>query len=245
MYIQTIKDLIESKGYTINSMSKELNMSHVGLYKGLKNNTIKVETLLKIAEILGVSPCYFFGIEEKQEQEAKFDYLKNEVLGNGSISFDVYNYLEKEVASKVSISKEFIKLLNESFSNEEQKGILSGGIPDKKRFEDYKQGFNVWLLSNIRDALITKGVPALIEAYFSEIKACFMQIVSLAMKDERLIFLHKEGLIGSKELLSFLASHISYTLELKIDTPVIKLLEAYFSPNDIYDTLGHLISKRK
>lgn len=226
-------------------LAKEIGMSRTGLSRSFSNNSLKVEALEKIAEVLGVSPCYFFEGEKLKAQEAKFEYLKNEILGSSGISFDVYNYLEKEFAAKASLSKEFIKLLNENFNNEERKGILSRGIPDKKQFDDYRQGFNVWFLMTIRDAVVSKGEPTLTEAYLVEIKASFMQLVDLAMKDEKLMFLYKEGLIGSKAFLSLLANHISIILELKIDTPVIKFLEAYFSPSDIYEALNYLMPKRK
>lgn len=221
-------------------------MSEAGLYRSFVNNTLKVDILEKIAEVLGVSPCYFFEGEKLKAQEAKFEYLKNEILGSSGIfSFDAYDYLEKEIAAKVSLSKEFVKLLNKHFSNEEQKGILTSGIPDKKLFDDYRQGFNVWLLMTVRDAVLSKGEPTLTEAYLGEIKASFMQLVDLAIKDEKLMFLYKEGIISGKEFLYLLADHIAYILELKIDTPIIKFLEAYFSPSDIYEALGYLMPKRK
>lgn len=245
MKYSLIKKLYQAQGLGVDELASRVGMSRTGLSAAFKNDTLRVETLEKIAEVLGVSPCYFFEGEKQKEQEAKFEYLKNDVLGNGGISFDMYNYFEKSFLSKLKISEEFMELLDEHFADVEQKEILERNKShDKIKFEDYIQGDNVWLLSIIRDAVVGKGIEQLREAFLNEIKDSYKKLVASAMVDERIKFLLTEELIGSKELLLLLTNRISITLELIIDTPVIKFLEEYFSTSDIYEALGYLMPKR-
>ena len=66
-----IKELIKLKGYTVNSLSKTIGISHGGLYKGLKTGTIKAITLEKIAKVLNVPVATFFDEEPPQKAQKK------------------------------------------------------------------------------------------------------------------------------------------------------------------------------
>jgi transcriptional regulator with XRE-family HTH domain len=55
-----IKELAKEKRYSIRQLCKKIEISETGLYKTLKNNTLKVETLQKIADVLEVPITYFF-----------------------------------------------------------------------------------------------------------------------------------------------------------------------------------------
>ena len=104
MEIQKIRVLIKEKGYNINSLSKKLGMSHVGLSKGLENGTLKVETLEKIAEVLGVSPCYFFVGQNDTSSLKRFVNL----LSNGVI-VDMVEYLWTLIINNADIIGHAIK----------------------------------------------------------------------------------------------------------------------------------------
>jgi len=82
MNFQLLIKLIDDKGFSIYSLSKKIGMSHVGLSKSIKKNSITVLTLEKIAEVLGVSPSIFFDEQEPDEQtnsKGILDYIDTAV----------------------------------------------------------------------------------------------------------------------------------------------------------------------
>lgn len=60
MNLNKIKALAENRGITIVDLCKKAVMSHSGFYKNIQKGEIKVSKLEKIADILKVSPAYFF-----------------------------------------------------------------------------------------------------------------------------------------------------------------------------------------
>jgi len=58
--LSIIRPLCKSKGMTLKTLSKELNISEPGLQRMLRTNTTKIETLEKIADVLGVNIIEFF-----------------------------------------------------------------------------------------------------------------------------------------------------------------------------------------
>lgn len=72
LLLQTIK----TKGYTINSLSKAIGMSHVGLSNGINKGIIKVDTLEKISKALEVPVAHFFdGGNTEMEQIFEADLM--------------------------------------------------------------------------------------------------------------------------------------------------------------------------
>lgn len=56
-----IKNICEGKKISLPDLAKKIGMSKAGFYTSLNNNTIKVDTLQKIADVLEVDIKYFFG----------------------------------------------------------------------------------------------------------------------------------------------------------------------------------------
>jgi transcriptional regulator with XRE-family HTH domain len=65
-----IKALAKERAVPLKEICSKVGMSEVGLYRSFINNTLKVDILEKIANVLGVSPCYFFGSEPTPQQPA-------------------------------------------------------------------------------------------------------------------------------------------------------------------------------
>jgi transcriptional regulator with XRE-family HTH domain len=65
-----IKNLLKKRNLHIGELCEKIGMSHHGLNKTLKNNTIKLETLQKIADVLEVSITYFFGSGSSGNKES-------------------------------------------------------------------------------------------------------------------------------------------------------------------------------
>jgi transcriptional regulator with XRE-family HTH domain len=95
MNYEIIKELAKQKGLSIKKLGDEIGMSDSGLYTAFINNTLKIDTLEKIAEVLGVSPSYFFGDSFK-------DIIKSCIAFNASIN------LEKYFQNIISINVDFI-----------------------------------------------------------------------------------------------------------------------------------------
>lgn len=82
MNLNRIKTLAEKKGITIVELCKRSDISHSGFYKNIQKGEIKVSRLEKLANVLGVSPGYFFedsaNPEDHQVKDKPGDYEKTE-----------------------------------------------------------------------------------------------------------------------------------------------------------------------
>lgn len=84
-----IEKLIESKKLTKSAFAKAVGI-HIDTVYNLKDETIKVSTLLKISEVLGVSILHFLDKEEKKEPKNRLSIVSEE-----SEVYGVTNYKEK------------------------------------------------------------------------------------------------------------------------------------------------------
>jgi transcriptional regulator with XRE-family HTH domain len=80
---EKIKVLTEKEGKSLLWLSKEIGMSKQGFYTMLNNNSLKVDTIEKIAAVLNIPVIDFFKNEEKQKEnievndkDSKLDYKK-------------------------------------------------------------------------------------------------------------------------------------------------------------------------
>lgn len=70
--LQLIKSLAEKRGMTITELAERVGVSEQQIHLMVRKNSTKIETLEKIAKVLGVSTSYFFDdiitIKEQYEQ---------------------------------------------------------------------------------------------------------------------------------------------------------------------------------
>lgn len=129
MNLKQIEIISEAKGINIRVLAEKANVAFSGLYRSIKENTIKASTLERIAEILEVPISVFFEDElggtapavdvEKLREEN--DKLKNRIkelveqLGDKrfiitklKIEIEVLNEEKKEVISKLPLKDKMI-----------------------------------------------------------------------------------------------------------------------------------------
>lgn len=58
-----LKRLLAEKGITMRHLANQIDVTEQGLAKMLKNNTMKVETLAKISDVVQVDPVFWFSDE--------------------------------------------------------------------------------------------------------------------------------------------------------------------------------------
>ena len=106
---ESIKKLSKSRAITIKELCQKIEVSEAGLYKTFKNNSIKVETLQKIADVLGVDIREFFGgiSTNDAELEKKYNDLIGESRTLSHIAFFLSGSLS-DLIKIVDISYEFI-----------------------------------------------------------------------------------------------------------------------------------------
>jgi len=106
-----IKEIAKSKGITIKNLAINIGMTEQGLYAAMKNNTLKINTLNKIADFLKVSsfsilndsirfpfPNYIFNVDENG----------NFIAPGIIIEFDVFENLKEEIKFNAKIGKGLI-----------------------------------------------------------------------------------------------------------------------------------------
>jgi len=85
-----IQKLAKERQITIKNLCKEVNVSEAGLYYSIKNNTLKVETLLKISKVLDVDARYFFTNEISEEIAKKNQELEKQIYDSARAQLKLY-----------------------------------------------------------------------------------------------------------------------------------------------------------
>lgn len=74
-----IKTALEHKGWSQKKLTQEISVSEQGFVETLKNKTLKVSTLLKIGEKLGMPLDYFIPIEDNSSNTSYFNVMFKEM----------------------------------------------------------------------------------------------------------------------------------------------------------------------
>lgn len=108
---EKIRVLAKKSGLSIRKLCQKIDMSESGFYAMIKNDSMKLDTLQKIANFYNVKTSYF--LDENIDVSEKLDYVKKieespkEILMN----FDIERYLhqlEKE-NEELKKDKDFLK----------------------------------------------------------------------------------------------------------------------------------------
>jgi transcriptional regulator with XRE-family HTH domain len=120
LYISNIKRIIKSKKYSVNEIAELISISGNGLHLALKNNTLKVRDLEKIAEILGVSPAVFFdndhetiNITSRNTQKGTGNYIQqgSRKENNCGVKVELLKERVKGLEKEIELKDEIIELL--------------------------------------------------------------------------------------------------------------------------------------
>ena len=63
MNYEKLKNLTRIKGLTIKTLAGAVGLTDAGFHKSIKENSFRVDTLEKCAEVLDITVCYFFDCE--------------------------------------------------------------------------------------------------------------------------------------------------------------------------------------
>jgi transcriptional regulator with XRE-family HTH domain len=77
MYVEKIKQACNEKNISIRELADKIGMSFSGLYAALNNDTLKVNTLLKIGKVLQLSVNDFFGERKTLTHLSNSSFLDN------------------------------------------------------------------------------------------------------------------------------------------------------------------------
>lgn len=100
-----IRDRAKEKGISIKDLCRKIEMSEGGFYTTEKNNSLKIDTLLKIAEVLGVTHTYFFS-----ESEESNDYkIIIELIKKNNFTKSLFLNYTYEVMSEIVKDSEALK----------------------------------------------------------------------------------------------------------------------------------------
>ncbi len=122
MNLKQIEIISEAKGIKIKDLADKAEVAFSGLYRAIKENSIKASTLERIAEILEVPISVFFGLGSEIEKEI-ID-LKKENINQKNYITTLETYLEQNI--------EHIK---------QQKDLIDILVEEKKRINLYMESF--------------------------------------------------------------------------------------------------------
>lgn len=112
MNYNKIKELAEQKNISVKYILAEIDMTAPGYYSAIKNDTLKIRDLEKIAKILGVPVSYFF---EENESKPLVQNGKNILNGgnHGTINISEAVHEIELLKNKVASLEELLKSKNE------------------------------------------------------------------------------------------------------------------------------------
>lgn len=131
-----IKAIAKEKGIKMETIYSSIGMTNAGFYRMLKNNSMKIDTVGKIAEVLGVSVLYLL------------QDLEEEAPNRPSENAHIDSYLTYEVrvsASRwTSLAFDVMSILNqkESLSREEILELLSQALWRSNKLREYVRIFD-------------------------------------------------------------------------------------------------------
>lgn len=109
MQLDKIKSLAEKKGISIRDLSEKINLTAEGIYQNIRKNSIKAETLEKIAELLEVPVSYFF--DDKMSEALTNGHTV--VNHKGSVKISQNNTTFDDCKKEVDALKKEIEYLKE------------------------------------------------------------------------------------------------------------------------------------
>ena len=119
MNYSIIKELANEKNFSIRKLCLKIGISEQGLHAAIRNNTLKIRDLEKIANVLGVNIEYFF------KENSNIDISGQVQIGNGNKQNMNYADRFKDMEADNRLLKEKIKgLQNEVLLLKEMNDIL-------------------------------------------------------------------------------------------------------------------------
>lgn len=239
MNYNLVRNLAKQKGLSIREIGEKISMSDAGLYRAFINNSLKVDSLEKIADVLGVSPCYFFQPEGTiQSQSGKIDYLREEVIGKSNVLLNV-ELLLQEIGKNLKLSEDFVKRVNEDIC---QKGyeilVESYGNRDNIYKVTRDMAFQLSQIHESAKRLTSKSVDVkdVINSVDREITFLYKQYIDAVTNNSSIAFLREEKLIPDTSLLSSLSTLTIKYIGFKADGISKDYLSKFFNVKDIHDS---------
>jgi len=146
---EKVKKLIETNGYSVNKMAKEIGIANTYMYKIVKMESIDTKYLVKIASVLNIPVTAFFAEDEVFKGDSS-SMLKNmEPTKNESGELNEILNLN----STIEVLKKFIQFQGEEIEDlkYELEEIMKLAGPDFKNLESY---FDKKELEDLRSKLL-------------------------------------------------------------------------------------------
>lgn len=234
MNVTILRQLIKEKGLNINTLSKSIGMSHVGLSKALEKNTLNIETLEKIAEVLGVSPCYFFLPAGKPNSDKeKFEYYRSEVLEKTGIRLDFRFHIEGLFRSV--FLKTFIDTLEVALTENDKKAIMEGcGLQGRPFCFEGNHKFHTRITRQIVEYFCKSNNRSIKNIIRAEYQNIYLNFASLVSNDPAISFLREEEMINEIDLLIEIEKIILSTFNCNINFD-LHCLEPTYDISNIND----------
>lgn len=111
MNYNELKFITTEKGYTMESLAKEVKISSAGLKKGIDTCKLGMDYIIKICNALSITPNKFFGWEESKPSGSG-NFASNISGGNTQNSNEAIVALKDELKEQRAIIKEKDKQIN-------------------------------------------------------------------------------------------------------------------------------------
>ena len=110
---EKIKKSIDKSGLDPNQVAAFINMSTANLYRIFKRDSVETKYLMKLSELLGVSPSFFF--ETDESGDFRFDELRNSSMSKNTLNERIAGYgalggQKQDAASKFELEKATMRI---------------------------------------------------------------------------------------------------------------------------------------
>jgi len=137
-----IKNLAKEKNISIRQLCIKIEMTEQGFSRSLTSNTLKIETLQKIADVLNVSVGYFFGIENDDCKKIiieKEEYKKIATKFATDYMYAIEKVMQnftKQYKDKLTYNEVASLIYSGVFKDESVKLAFKIGLIDDKKYLD-------------------------------------------------------------------------------------------------------------
>lgn len=111
--LMRIKTLAESRKISVRELAERVGVKENQIHVMCRTNSTKIDTLERIAQILGVPISYFFD-EPKELRQAGRDYVeRGNIEHNGGATDDDFRERIAELKSQLADKERIIKMMEE------------------------------------------------------------------------------------------------------------------------------------
>ncbi len=251
MDYEQIKTLCKQNNLSIKELSEKIGMSDAGLYRAFINNSLKVETLEKIANVLGVSAGNFF--DNSGDALNNIKEIRSHIK-NQDITIEFWYYIQHILSECNEFYEPLLQYLNSIIPINEKKEIINKWLKwNKEQLLDFNKENNVKGDNNLTwDQLgqfyFEEKISEIYIEHEKKIDSAIIEgsavFIRRAIEDSLITLLIKEEFISNEEFIDNTTNLIANHFRI-IPKDITVVYKKYFKANEVERYFENLVKNTK